>query len=180
MRPCLYFARSTGRSVAWNAKCRMLGASVDEWQKWVAIFDHWDRFDHANAWNLLQSGLGDDAPHATWFEGEGPAVIRGTIRRRWLRGLRGDSTDWRGGRMRQFLLHLGRAWRRSGVASAIPRSSQRGFIVAIRAARVASSETPTSPDGWKSRDAWRRSGRSFDSASMSTSGAALPSGRSSL
>lgn len=48
---------------------------VGEWQKWVAIFDLWDRFDHDAAWSQLQNGLNSGAPHATWFEGEG-AVFR--------------------------------------------------------------------------------------------------------
>ena len=44
---------------------------VDRWQKWVEIFDEWDRFNHRTAWRKLQNCLVSDQAHATWFEGEG-------------------------------------------------------------------------------------------------------------
>ncbi len=49
--------------------------SAGEWRKWVAIFDYWDRFDHAAAWDKLRNGLDCGAPHATWFEKEGKALF---------------------------------------------------------------------------------------------------------
>ena len=59
------FVRLKGKvPPAWRRK-------VNEWQKWVSIFDHWDRFDHAGAWNKLQFGLDSEERHATWFEEEG-------------------------------------------------------------------------------------------------------------
>ena len=45
--------------------------TVGELQKWVAIFDHWDRFDHKAAWIALQKGFDSRARHAAWFEGDG-------------------------------------------------------------------------------------------------------------
>jgi len=53
---------------AWRKK-------VEEWNKWVTIFDEWDRFDHAKAWDKLQDGLEKNAPHAIWFEGQGIAYL---------------------------------------------------------------------------------------------------------
>jgi len=53
---------------AWRKK-------VEEWNKWVSIFDEWDRFNHAKAWDKLQDGLGKNTPHATWFEGQGVAYL---------------------------------------------------------------------------------------------------------
>ena len=58
---------------AWRKK-------VGEWKKWVAIFDHWDRFDHADAWRHLQNGLESGAPHATWFKGDG-VVFQARLRK---------------------------------------------------------------------------------------------------
>ncbi len=50
---------------------------VGEWKKWVAIFDEWDRFNHKDAWNKLQSGLESGEKHAVWFEKDGPQYLTG-------------------------------------------------------------------------------------------------------
>ncbi len=54
---------------AWRRK-------VTEERKWIAIFDHWDRFDHAGALRKLQQGLEGGDPHAAWFESEGAGCHR--------------------------------------------------------------------------------------------------------
>ena len=40
---------------------------VSCWHEWVTILDHWDRFDHARAWQDLERALKDNKPHALWF-----------------------------------------------------------------------------------------------------------------